>query len=136
MPVPALHVGYYDLNSDTSLNFQLNRWLGYSAETLLPDMRRVAARLTDYQLRWDFMPRWDQSQFFIAPTHMNCDRDLDGKVIGTVKTARRSHRIRQGPPGADRTCGSRCAGSDVVRITAKRAIADAVIDNFDDRRPV
>ncbi len=37
------------------------------------------------QLRFDFMPRWDQSQFFIAPTHMNCDRDLDGKVIGTVK---------------------------------------------------
>ncbi len=37
------------------------------------------------QLRYDFMPRWDQSQFFIAPTHMNCDRDLDGKVIGTVK---------------------------------------------------
>jgi hypothetical protein len=37
------------------------------------------------QLRWDFMPRWDQSQFFIAPTHMNCDRDLDGMVIGTVE---------------------------------------------------
>lgn len=37
------------------------------------------------QLRWDFMPRWDQSQFFIAPTHMNCDRDLDGAVIGTVE---------------------------------------------------
>jgi hypothetical protein len=37
------------------------------------------------QLRYDFMPRWDQSQFFIAPTHMNCDRDLDGKVVGTVK---------------------------------------------------
>ena len=37
------------------------------------------------QLRYDFMPRWDQSQFFIAPTHMNCDRDLDGKIVGTVK---------------------------------------------------
>ena len=37
------------------------------------------------QLRWDFMPRWDQSQFFIAPTHLNCDRDLDGAVIGTVE---------------------------------------------------
>jgi len=36
------------------------------------------------QLRYDFMPRWDQSQFFIAPTHMNCDRDLDGKVVGIV----------------------------------------------------
>ncbi len=37
------------------------------------------------QLRWDFKPTWEQSDFFIAPTHMNCDRDLDGKVIGTVE---------------------------------------------------
>ncbi|MEH6951842.1 glycosyltransferase family 39 protein [Nitrobacter sp. NHB1] len=35
--------------------------------------------------RLRFTPRWDQSQFFIAPTHMNCDRALDGKVVGTVK---------------------------------------------------
>ena len=27
----------------------------------------------------------EQSDFFIAPTQMNCDRDLDGKVIGTVE---------------------------------------------------
>src|SRR5260370_42627212 len=37
------------------------------------------------QLRWDFKPEWNQSEFFIAPTHMNCDGDLDGKVIGAVK---------------------------------------------------
>ncbi len=37
------------------------------------------------QLRWDFKPEWDQSDFFIAPTHMNCDGDLGGKVIGTVE---------------------------------------------------
>jgi hypothetical protein len=37
------------------------------------------------QLRWDFKPTWEQSDFFVAPTHMNCDRDLDGKVIGTVE---------------------------------------------------
>ena len=37
------------------------------------------------QLHYDFMPRWDQSQFFIAPSHMNCDRDLGGKVVGVVK---------------------------------------------------
>ena len=37
------------------------------------------------QLRFDFKPQWEQSEFFIAPTHMNCDGDLDGKVIGTVK---------------------------------------------------
>jgi hypothetical protein len=37
------------------------------------------------QLRWDFMPQWDQSQFFIAPTQLNCDRDLDGEIIGAVE---------------------------------------------------
>ena len=37
------------------------------------------------QLRWDFKSQWNQSEFFIAPTHMNCDSDLDGKVIGTVE---------------------------------------------------
>jgi hypothetical protein len=37
------------------------------------------------QLRWDFMPQWNQSQFFIAPTHLNCDRDLDGEIVGTVE---------------------------------------------------
>ena len=37
------------------------------------------------ELRWDFKPQWDQSEFFIAPTQMNCDGDLDGKIIGTVE---------------------------------------------------
>jgi hypothetical protein len=37
------------------------------------------------QLRWDFMPQWNQSQFFIASTHLNCDKDLDGEVVGTVE---------------------------------------------------
>lgn len=41
--------------------------------------------VTHPQLRWDFKSEWDQSDFFIAPTHMNCDGDLDGKVIGTVE---------------------------------------------------
>jgi hypothetical protein len=37
------------------------------------------------QLHFDFKPQWEQSEFFLAPTQMNCDRDLDGKVIGTVE---------------------------------------------------
>ncbi len=37
------------------------------------------------QLRWDFRHEWSESEFFIAPTQMNCDGDLDGKVIGTVE---------------------------------------------------
>ena len=27
---------------------------------------------------------WKKAEFFIAPTHMNCDRALDGKVIATI----------------------------------------------------
>ena len=37
------------------------------------------------QLHWDFRHEWNESEFFIAPTQMNCDEDLDGKVIGTVE---------------------------------------------------
>ena len=37
------------------------------------------------QLHWDFRSEWDESEFFIAPTHMNCDRDLDGDIVATVK---------------------------------------------------
>jgi hypothetical protein len=37
------------------------------------------------QLHWDFRHEWDESEFFIAPTQMNCDQDLDGEVIGTVQ---------------------------------------------------
>ena len=37
------------------------------------------------QLHWDFMPEWKQSQFFIAPTQLNCDRDLDGEIVGAVE---------------------------------------------------
>jgi hypothetical protein len=37
------------------------------------------------QLHWDFGSEWDESEFFIAPTHMNCDRDLDGEVIAVVE---------------------------------------------------
>jgi dolichyl-phosphate-mannose-protein mannosyltransferase len=37
------------------------------------------------QLHWDFKQEWNQSEFFIAPTQMNCDEDLDGTVIGTVE---------------------------------------------------
>jgi hypothetical protein len=31
------------------------------------------------------MQQWEQADFFIAPTHMNCDRILDGKVIVAIQ---------------------------------------------------
>jgi len=37
------------------------------------------------QLHWDFRSEWDESEFFIAPTHMNCDKDLDGTIVATVE---------------------------------------------------
>ncbi len=37
------------------------------------------------QLHWDFKSEWNQSEFFIAPTHMNCDGDLDGEIVGKVE---------------------------------------------------
>jgi hypothetical protein len=37
------------------------------------------------QLHWDFRSEWDESEFFIAPTHMNCDKDLDGDIVATVE---------------------------------------------------
>ncbi|WP_439393355.1 hypothetical protein ACRQ5Q_29120 [Bradyrhizobium sp. PMVTL-01] len=37
------------------------------------------------ELRWDFRSEWDESEFFIAPTQMNCDRDLDGEIVGRVE---------------------------------------------------
>jgi hypothetical protein len=37
------------------------------------------------QLHWDFRSEWNESEFFIAPTQMNCDQDLDGEVVGTVE---------------------------------------------------
>ena len=37
------------------------------------------------QLKWDFRHEWNESDFFIAPTQLNCDGDVDGKIIGTVE---------------------------------------------------
>lgn len=34
------------------------------------------------RLKW--VDDWQKADFFIAPTHMNCDRALDGKVIATI----------------------------------------------------
>ena len=37
------------------------------------------------QLHFDFRSEWDESEFFIAPTQMNCDRDLDGDIVARVE---------------------------------------------------
>jgi hypothetical protein len=35
------------------------------------------------QLRWT--DDWDRADFFISPTHMNCDRVLEGKTIVRIE---------------------------------------------------
>lgn len=46
--VGGLHVGWYDLHPDVSLNFQLNRWAAYGGPRWLDDVRPALARLGDY----------------------------------------------------------------------------------------
>jgi pimeloyl-ACP methyl ester carboxylesterase len=41
-------VGTYRLHDDVSINFQLHRWIAWTGGDALPDIRRIAARLTDY----------------------------------------------------------------------------------------
>lgn len=38
----------------------------------------------DRRLQWT--PDWDHADFFIAPTHMNCDQVLRGKIVSTIET--------------------------------------------------
>ena len=47
---PPLHVGWLDLHPDTSMNFQLNRWLTYGGEAWLRDVERILPRLVDYDV--------------------------------------------------------------------------------------
>ena len=35
--------------------------------------------------RLQFTPDWDHADFFIAPTHMNCDRVLEGKTVDVIE---------------------------------------------------
>lgn len=47
-PRTALPVGTHRLHDDVSINFQLNRWVAWTGGDALPDIRRIAPRLTDY----------------------------------------------------------------------------------------
>ena len=76
------------------------------------------------QLQWDFKPEWEQSEFFIAPTHLNCDGDLDGRIVGTVERLGNSDRLREGPPGANRAYDDSTGGK---RLCAVRAIRTSAV---------
>jgi alpha-beta hydrolase superfamily lysophospholipase len=47
-PAETLHVGWYELHPDPSLNFQLNRWVAYGGPGWLEDVRPVLPQLQSY----------------------------------------------------------------------------------------
>jgi alpha-beta hydrolase superfamily lysophospholipase len=44
----SLHVGWYELHPDVSLNFQLNRWAAYGGPRWVADVRPMIGAVTDY----------------------------------------------------------------------------------------
>ena len=50
---PQLHVGWLDLHPDTSMNFQLNRWLAYGVEAWLRDVEPILPHLVGYSVWQD-----------------------------------------------------------------------------------
>ena len=42
-------------------------------------------------------PGWLEADFFLAPTQMNCDRLVDGRVIARIERLRGADRRSQGP---------------------------------------
>jgi hypothetical protein len=44
----ALHVGWYELHPDVSLNFQLNRWAATGGPAWIDDVRPLLPALVDY----------------------------------------------------------------------------------------
>ncbi len=41
-------------------------------------------RLKRVRLRWIKNQQWGRADFFIAPTHLSCDKIIDGKVVATI----------------------------------------------------
>ena len=41
-------------------------------------------RLKRVRLQWIGMQQWGHADFFITPTHLSCDKILDGKIVVTI----------------------------------------------------
>ncbi len=41
-------------------------------------------QLKRIRLRWTNNTQWNHTDFFIAPTHLSCDKIIDGKIIATI----------------------------------------------------
>lgn len=69
-----LHVGWLELHPDTSMNFQLNRWLTYGGEAWLRDVEPIVSRLVDYDVwRDEFVSLGEaaeqEGRLYIASLH-------------------------------------------------------------------
>jgi alpha-beta hydrolase superfamily lysophospholipase len=68
-----LHVGWYELHPDVSLNFQLNRWAAYGGERWLADVRPVLPVLTSYDA-------WRDTFVSLAERALERGRRLDAAL--------------------------------------------------------
>jgi alpha-beta hydrolase superfamily lysophospholipase len=69
-----LHVGWLSLHPDTSMNFQLNRWLAYGGDAWLRDVEPILPRLVGYDVWRDQFVRLGEAaeregRFYIAGLH-------------------------------------------------------------------
>jgi len=59
------------------------KWLAKPYTVAVCGERLPFEKRADARLRWT--PDWNHADFFIAPTHMNCDRALDGRIVARVE---------------------------------------------------
>jgi alpha-beta hydrolase superfamily lysophospholipase len=78
-PIPpgVLHVGWYELHPDTSLNFQLNRWAATGGPAWIADLRPVLPSLRDYDAWRDTFVRLGdraaaEGRLLHAALHFRC----------------------------------------------------------------
>ena len=60
-----------------------SRDLNHSYSVAICGERAAFLKKAKPHLRWAEV--WETADFFIAPTHMNCDRDSNGKIVATVQ---------------------------------------------------
>jgi hypothetical protein len=59
------------------------KWLAKRYSVAVCGERLPFEKTADARLQWT--PDWRHADFFIAPTHMNCDRALDGRIVAKVE---------------------------------------------------
>lgn len=76
-------VGDLEQYLDRSGSKGAGKWLAKPYTVAVCGERLPFEKRADARLKWT--PDWHHADFFIAPTHMNCDRALDGKIVAKVE---------------------------------------------------